>query len=66
MARLQKHKSYTYKTESGDQIEHFKHTIVIPSSAIEKLGWKDGMNLAVVPLGNSLTLKPAKEDEEEE
>lgn len=65
MVKLQKHKAYTYKTESGKKIEHYKHTIVVPEDTINRLGWKTGMELTVIPKGNSLVLKPEEVEEEE-
>jgi hypothetical protein len=64
MVKLQKHKAYTYEADNGERIEHYKHTVVIPENMIEKVGWKDGMELAVVPRNNSITLKPEEEEEE--
>jgi hypothetical protein len=66
MVKLQKHKSYTYKCDSGTEIEHYKHTVVIPENTIQQLGWKSGMQLAVVQKGNSVILKPEQKGDEEE
>ena len=66
MVKLQKHKAYTYKSNSGKEMEHYKHTVVIPESTIQQLGWKSGMELAVIPKRNSLILKPEEEEADEE
>lgn len=58
VVKLQKHKAYTYKTDAGHDIEHYKHTINIPEDTINKLGWSSGMDLAVIPKGDSLVIKP--------
>lgn len=39
-AKLQKQLAYKYKDK-----QHFKHVIVIPEEAIDKLGWKAGQQL---------------------
>ncbi len=62
MAKLQKHKAYTYTSESGEEIEHFKHTVVIPEDAIQQLRWKEGVELAVTTKGNSMILKPDEDE----
>ncbi len=53
--KLQKHKAREYK---GKQI--YKYTIVIPPKDIEKLGWKEGIELEgnlIKGKGYFLTLK---------
>lgn len=63
MVKLQKHKAYTYKTESGKEIEHYKHTVTIPEDAIQQLRWKDGIELNASIARNSLVLKPTESEE---
>lgn len=58
MVKLQKHKAYTYRTESGEAIDHFKYVINVPEGALNKLGWNDGQELSLTISDNSLTLKP--------
>ena len=58
MVKLQRQKAYVYRTESGEKVEHFKHTIIIPVDTIQQLGWKKGVELTVVPKGDALTLRP--------
>jgi hypothetical protein len=64
MVKLQKQKAYTYTTNCGEEVEHYKHTVVILEETVHHLGWKAGIELAAVPKGNSLVLKPEKEEEE--
>ncbi len=60
MVKLQKHKAYTYKSESGKEIQHYKHTIVIPEGIIHTLGWNTGIELIPNIEGDALFLKPEK------
>ena len=46
MIKLQRHKAYTYKTEKGEKIEHFKHLLIIPEEALQNLGWEGGQELS--------------------
>jgi hypothetical protein len=46
MVKLQKHKAYTYRADSGIEIEHYKHLVVIPEEAIQNLGWQEGQELS--------------------
>ena len=57
MVKLQRHKAYTYKTERGERIEHFKHLVVIPEEAVHSLGWVEGEELESLVQGNKLVLK---------
>jgi len=41
-AKLQKQLAYKYKDK-----KHYKHVIVIPDDAINRLGWKGGQELAL-------------------
>ena len=63
MVKLQKHKAYVYQTESGETIEHYKHLVNIPEEAVEKLGWRQGMELEPVVEGASLVLKPTQKSD---
>jgi len=56
--KLQKHKAYIYQTETGAMIQHYKHTVNIPEEAIEKLGWKQGIELEPVVTEGKLILEP--------
>ena len=58
MVKLQRHKAYTYKTESGEQIEHYKYLINIPENALSELGWNDGQELSFRITNKSLVLEP--------
>jgi hypothetical protein len=64
MVKLQKHRAYTYTTNSGEEVEHYKHTLVIPEETVHQLGWKTGIELSLVAKRNSLLLKPEREEEE--
>jgi hypothetical protein len=59
MVKLQKHKAYTYKADSGEKIEHYKHLVVIPEDIVQALGWESGVDLQPFTRNNSLVLKPA-------
>jgi hypothetical protein len=65
MVKLQKHRAYTYTTDSGKEIEHYKHTVVIPENTLRELGWKAGVELKVVTKGKSLVLKSEERYEDE-
>jgi bifunctional DNA-binding transcriptional regulator/antitoxin component of YhaV-PrlF toxin-antitoxin module len=58
--RLQKQKAYKYKNKT-----HYKYTIVIPDSTIEKLNWKEGTELKEKIKKNSLLVKPLTKEEKE-
>jgi hypothetical protein len=58
MVRLQRQKAYVYRTESGENIQHFKHLVNIPDDAIERLGWTQGVELQPVIDGSRLILEP--------
>ena len=58
MVKLQKHKAYTYKSETGKNIEHYKYLVNVPESALNELGWTEGQELNMSINQNSLTLKP--------
>jgi len=60
MVKLQRHKAYTYKSDSGKAIEHYKYLINIPESALGKLGWNEGQELNFSIHDNVLTLEPSK------
>jgi bifunctional DNA-binding transcriptional regulator/antitoxin component of YhaV-PrlF toxin-antitoxin module len=55
MVKLQKRFAYKYKNK-----EHYKHIIVIPENAINKLGWKSGEELDTVIEEEALVVKPIK------
>ncbi len=59
MVKLQKHKAYTYKTDAGEKIDHYKHIIIIPEEMVDALGWQNGVELQPIMRNNSLVLKPA-------
>lgn len=63
MVKIQKNKAYTYEAKDGSEIEHFKFSVVIPEETMQKLGWESGLELSLVPKGNSLILKPEMESE---
>lgn len=52
MVKLQKQLAYKYKEK-----DHFKHLVIIPEEALEKIGWKPGEELEWTVSGNSLVLK---------
>jgi hypothetical protein len=64
MVKLQKHKAYTYKSESGKEIEHCKHIVTIPESAISELGWSEGQQLTYTINDNVLIVRPVIEKED--
>ncbi len=57
LVRLQKHKAYTYKADSGKEIQHYKHLVVIPEDVVETLGWKEGIELTPIVQESTLVLK---------
>jgi hypothetical protein len=65
MVKLQRHKAYTYKSGSGENIEHHKHIVTVPESAISELGWTEGQQLTYTVNGDILIMRPAKEKEED-
>jgi hypothetical protein len=60
MVKLQRHKAYTYKTESGEQIEHYKYLVNIPENRLNELGWSDGQELSIRVYNKSLVLEASK------
>jgi len=60
MVKLQKHKAYTYKADSGEEIDHYKYLITIPESAITELEWKPGQEVDLTIQDKELILKPSK------
>jgi len=58
MVKLQRHKAYTYKADSGEKIEHYKHLVVIPEEVLQSLGWDAGIELVTDIKNGSLVLKP--------
>lgn len=54
--KLQKHFAYVYKDK-----KRFKHVIIIPDEAIEKLGWQEGVELERKIAGDSLVIKPTNQ-----
>jgi len=66
MTKLQRQKAYTYQTESGEKIEHYKHLINIPDEALQELGWKNGVELEPVVEKGNLILRPTKTPEIDE
>jgi len=61
MTTLQKQKAYTYTTEKGEKIEHYKHLVVIPEDVVTKSGWSEGTQLEVTVTGGKIILKPQNE-----
>lgn len=59
MVKLQKHKAYTYKSDSGEEIDHYKYVINIPESALGELGWSEGQELNFQINRHSLILEPS-------
>tara|TARA_Y100000310_G_C20658536_1_gene803359 strand:+ start:816 stop:980 length:165 start_codon:yes stop_codon:yes gene_type:complete len=53
--KLQKHLS----RKIGDK-KYTKWVITIPADEIEKLGWKEGEDLELVPKGKKAEIKPKK------
>lgn len=58
MVKLQRHKAYTYESDDGKKIEHFKHLVVIPENVVSEIGWPDGTELDVSVSENVVVLKP--------
>lgn len=54
--KLQRHFAYKYKDK-----KHFKHVIVIPEEAIEKLAWKAGQQLELEAKDGKLIIQVNKE-----
>jgi bifunctional DNA-binding transcriptional regulator/antitoxin component of YhaV-PrlF toxin-antitoxin module len=52
MVKLQKRFAYTYKDK-----EHYKHQMTISEEVLEKLGWKEGTELDLLPKGDRLIVK---------
>ena len=57
--RLQKQLAYKYKDK-----KHFKHVLVIPENAVNKLGWKAGQTFELDVEKSRLIIRPEKEDSE--
>ncbi len=64
--KLQRQKAYTYETEAGEKIHHYKHLVNIPDDALEELGWKSGVELEPVVEKGNLILRPTKASELDE
>jgi hypothetical protein len=60
MVKLQRQKAYTYKSNSGKEIEHYKYLVNIPENALSELGWNDGQELSFRITNKSLVLEPSK------
>ena len=60
-AKLQKQFAYKYKDR-----KHYKHVIVIPEEAIEKLGWEAGQHLELEAKEGKLTIQVNEEGEKSE
>ena len=58
MVTLQKQKAYTYTTEKGEKIEHYKHLVVLPEDVVTKSGWSEGVVLEIKVSDGKVTLKP--------
>jgi len=62
VVKLQKHKAYTYTTESGEDIEHYKHTVTIPDDVVRELGWQTGVELRPEVKDSALVLRAVFDD----
>jgi bifunctional DNA-binding transcriptional regulator/antitoxin component of YhaV-PrlF toxin-antitoxin module len=61
LTKLQRQKAYTYTTEKGKKIDHYKHTIVLPEDVVSETGWKEGTDLEVeVENGMVILRKPER------
>ena len=56
--RLQRQKAYVYRSEDGEEIEHYKHLVTIPDEIVESLDWKQGIELRPAINGSKLILEP--------
>ena len=56
-AKLQRHFAYKYKDK-----KHYKHVIVIPEEAIEKLAWKAGQQLELEAKNGKLIIQVNEEE----
>jgi hypothetical protein len=63
MVKLQKHKAYTYETEKGKKIPHYKHLVVIPENVVSEVGWNEGAELRISVANNSIVITPKESDE---
>lgn len=61
MVKLQKQLAYRYKER-----KHFKHLVIIPDEALEKVGWKPGEELEWTVSNNSLVLKSTTDTVQEQ
>lgn len=59
MVKLQRRFAYKYKDR-----EHFKHVVTIPEDYVDKLGWKEGDNLAFSVTNHRLTLAKSQKENE--
>lgn len=59
--KLQRHFAYKYKDK-----KHYKHVIIIPEDAIEKLGWQAGHELEVEAQDDKLIIQVYKEGKKSE
>lgn len=55
MVKLQRHLAYKYKDK-----EHFKNVITLSDQVIDKLGWKEGIELEPIIEKGKLVLKEKK------
>lgn len=56
MVKLQKRFAYKYKEK-----EHYKNVITVSEDILDKLGWKEGIELEEVVRGDNLIIKAKKE-----
>ncbi len=53
LVKLQKRFAYKYKDK-----EHYKYVITLPADAVDQLGWKPDIELAVTIVNKNVVLKP--------
>ena len=60
MVKLQQALSYKYTDKEGKIKQHYKRSLNIPESVIEKLGWSKGEELDFEIEQNILKVKPKR------
>jgi AbrB family looped-hinge helix DNA binding protein len=61
MPKLLKHFAYSYRKRSGEEIPHYKYTVVIPEDARKKANWRDGEELEFEVDGDRMIIRPRQD-----
>lgn len=58
MVKLQKRFAYKYKDK-----DHYKNVITVSEDVVDKLGWKEGIELEEIVRGDNLIIKARKKSD---